>query len=240
MAPGGTMVSLFRSSTAAPVVARMTMLLPRANPRFAPVSITRTSGQHRAASALPSADWLSTTTISCDTEGAGAWSDSRQRSRSARALKLTMMIERSGISRRRLAPALHEDTTEHEDREGFECEDLRARPLTATNPKYTYWPAFSITASVSRAARGQSYLASVTGAAAISLARVFGSKSASSSARAVPARSPAPTYNAASPQLSRATAVSRSTGGTPAASPSSGVRPSPSYSDRNANARARA
>ena len=48
------------------------------------------------------------------------------------------------------------------------------------------------------------------------------------------------TYNAAAPQLSRATAVSSRTGGTPAASASSGVRPRPSYSDRNAKARARA
>ncbi len=59
-----------------------------------------------------------------------------------------------------------------------------------------------------------------------------------SSARVTHGRSSAGTYSAASPQLSRATGVSSSTGGTPAASASSGVRPSPSYSDRNAKARA--
>ena len=42
------------------------------------------------------------------------------------------------------------------------------------------------------------------------------------------------------PQISRATGVSSSTGGTPAASASSGVSPKPSYSDRNANTDARA
>ena len=41
------------------------------------------------------------------------------------------------------------------------------------------------------------------------------------------------------PQVSRATGVSSTTGGTPAASASSGVRPKPSYSERNANTDAR-
>ena len=45
-------------------LARMPTLLARAKPRLAPASITRTPGQARAASALPSPDALSTTTIS--------------------------------------------------------------------------------------------------------------------------------------------------------------------------------
>ena len=47
------------------------------------------------------------------------------------------------------------------------------------------------------------------------------------------------TYRAAAPHVSRATAVSRTSGGTPAASASSGVSPNPSYSERNANTEAR-
>ena len=56
-----------------------------------------TSGQRRAASALPSVDALSTTRISCGATGGAACSDSRQRSRSARALNDTMMIETIGV-----------------------------------------------------------------------------------------------------------------------------------------------
>ena len=63
-------------------------------------------------------------------------------------------------------------------------------------------------------------------------------RTAAARARSVtPATSPG-SVERGSPQLSRATGVSSRTGGTPAASASSGVRPSPSYSDRNANARA--
>ena len=69
IAPAGTIVSLFSSSSVAPALARMPMLFARANPRFAPASITRTPGQRRAASALPSVDPLSTTTISCGVGG---------------------------------------------------------------------------------------------------------------------------------------------------------------------------
>src|SRR5690349_2642455 len=68
--------------------------------------------------------------------------------------------------------------------------------------------ALSITASVSRAARGHSYLASVVGAAARIVARACSSKSARSSARTTPAPSPTGTYSAAGPYDSRATAVS--------------------------------
>ena len=46
--------------------------------------------------------------------------------------------------------------------------------------------------------------------------------------------SPPGTYRAAGPQTSRATGVSSRTEGTPLASASSGGRPKPSYSERNA------
>src|SRR5439155_1239383 len=48
MAPSGTTVSLFSSSRFAPRLARMPTLLARANPRFEPISIRRTSGRRRA------------------------------------------------------------------------------------------------------------------------------------------------------------------------------------------------
>src|SRR6266404_1824366 len=64
------------------------------NPVFDVCSMTCTSGHRLAADALPSTEALSTTMISCAAAGGAACNDSRQRSRSPRALKLTMIIER--------------------------------------------------------------------------------------------------------------------------------------------------
>ena len=76
-----------------PRLALMPMLLAFANPTFELTSITVSFGHRRAAAALPSVDALSTTTMSWGAAGGAACSDSRQRSRSARALNETMMIE---------------------------------------------------------------------------------------------------------------------------------------------------
>jgi len=69
-----------------PLLARIPRFVARAKPRFAPVRMTRTPGREAAASALPSADALSTTTISYERRAGAATIESRQRSRSARAL----------------------------------------------------------------------------------------------------------------------------------------------------------
>ena len=50
MLPGGTTVSLFSSSRFRPPLARMPMLLARANPMFVGLTMTRTCG-HRAIAA---------------------------------------------------------------------------------------------------------------------------------------------------------------------------------------------
>ena len=93
IAPAGTTVSLLRSRRFVPLLARMPMLVPRANPRLSPVSMTRTPGCRRAASALPSDDALSTTITSWLRAGGASCSACRQRSRSARALNETMTME---------------------------------------------------------------------------------------------------------------------------------------------------
>src|SRR5262245_13189798 len=79
----------------------------------------------------------------------------------------------------------------------------------------------SSTANVSRAARGQSYLASAAGAASSTRARARSSNNAASSASAVAGTSAfVGTYSAASSRLSRAGGVSNTTGGSPTASAS--------------------
>src|SRR5947208_1056217 len=103
MAPAGTIVSELRSSRFAPLDARIPMLFARAKPTLLPASITRTPARARAAAALPSSDALSTTMISCEARGGEAAIDWRHCSRSARALKLTMMID-TFISRQKALP----------------------------------------------------------------------------------------------------------------------------------------
>ena len=94
IAPAGTTQSLLSSSSSVPDDARMPILLATANPALLPCATTLTIGQRRrTASTLPSLDALSTTMISCGMAGGFVVSDSRQRSRSARVLKLTITID---------------------------------------------------------------------------------------------------------------------------------------------------
>jgi hypothetical protein len=87
MAPPGTSVSLLSSSTSSLDVARMPMLLATEKPRFAPASITWTSGQRsRTIRGLPSSDALSTTITWCGVAGGAAASESSVRARSSRVL----------------------------------------------------------------------------------------------------------------------------------------------------------
>ena len=93
-AGGDDRVAVQQEQVARRWLARMPMLLARAKPRLAPASITRTPGQRRAASALPSVEPLSDDDdLVIGATAAPRCSDSRQRSRSARALNETMMIE---------------------------------------------------------------------------------------------------------------------------------------------------
>ena len=97
MAPPGTTQSLLSNSNSVPDDARMPVLLAAAKPALRPCATTLTAGQRRrTASTLPSVDALSTTTISCGMAGGLPVSDSRQRSRSGRVLKLTITIDSFG------------------------------------------------------------------------------------------------------------------------------------------------
>src|SRR5439155_1107550 len=96
IAPDGTTVSLLSRRRLVPWLARMPTFVARANPRLSRWQMTWTPGLRAAASALPSLEPLSTTMISQERACTEAWSDPRHRSRSARALKETMMIETSG------------------------------------------------------------------------------------------------------------------------------------------------
>src|SRR5919198_1071081 len=71
----------------------MPTLFAAAKPTLEAFWMTRTSFHHRAASLLPSVDWLSTTIVSCAVAGGAACRDARQRSRSTRALYETIMMD---------------------------------------------------------------------------------------------------------------------------------------------------
>ncbi len=87
MAPGGTSVSLFSSSTRSLAVARMPMLFAFENPRFAPTSMASTCGcVLRTRSRLPSFDPLSTTTTWCERAGGAEAREPSVRARSSRVL----------------------------------------------------------------------------------------------------------------------------------------------------------
>ena len=81
MAPAGTRVSGFNSSTSSEDDVRIARLLAAAKPRFAPDSINRTSGHvSRTFAGVLSDEALSTTTISCEVAGTCCVSDPRTRS----------------------------------------------------------------------------------------------------------------------------------------------------------------
>ncbi len=87
MAPGGTSVSLFRSSTRSLAVARMPMLFAFENPTFAPASMASTRGwAPRTRSRLPSFDPLSMTTTWCERDGGAEAREPSVRARSSRVL----------------------------------------------------------------------------------------------------------------------------------------------------------
>ena len=67
-------------------VPTLEQIAPELGPAFRPISMTRTAGIFRAASTLPSVDALSTTTIWWARDGGFFFNDSRQCTRSARAL----------------------------------------------------------------------------------------------------------------------------------------------------------
>ena len=101
-----------------PRVARMPALLPAAKPALRSSAMTLHAGHALGPRrALPSVDALSTTMMSCVVAGGASCSDGRQRSRSARALKLTMTID-SVIAGRR---------------DPFEARQRRGRPRRPTN-----------------------------------------------------------------------------------------------------------
>jgi hypothetical protein len=87
IAPGGTIVSLFRSNAKGCVHLRRATLLAAPKPTFVVSATTSTAGQHdRTISVLPSLEALSTTVTPARQAGGAAKIEPRHASRSARVL----------------------------------------------------------------------------------------------------------------------------------------------------------